>query len=413
MSLFENKDFRIIAKNFSYLGLMRFTNIGFKLFLVGYLVRILGENNYGIVTWLDSVIQYFLMVINFGFNIYAAKYIVDNKGDNDKINEIVSSIYIIKIILFLFSLIAIYCISFSNDFNPYRELLILFALCGIGEVLFPIWFFQGKENLKSATVIVFLSRLFLILGVLFFVKLEENIIEYIFLTVLSTSIMGILGTVFIFKYYDLNFSLISYRTLKKYLSDAFPFFLGRFLSLIFNFGTIFLIGKYCEYEQVTGFDICLKIIMVSVIPFEMLQQAVFPSLARTKDKSILKKIVISSFFLGLFASLIIFLISDRLLLLFGGEAMLNYVSVLNALTILAPFVALTFILGTCSLVAFGFNKEYNISLIGTSICYMLILIVLYYFNLINFWNLIYLRIFGDILMCLVRLYYSIKRKTLV
>ena len=224
MSLFENKDFRIIAKNFSYLGLMRFTNIGFKLFLVGYLVRILGENNYGIVTWLDSVIQYFLMVINFGFNIYAAKYIVDNKGDNDKINEIVSSIYIIKIILFLLSLIAIYCISFSNDFNPYRELLILFALCGIGEVLFPIWFFQGKENLKSATVIVFLSRLFLILGVLFFVKLEENIIEYIFLTVLSTSIMGILGTVFIFKYYDLNFSLISYRTLKKYLSDAFPFF---------------------------------------------------------------------------------------------------------------------------------------------------------------------------------------------
>ena len=193
----------------------------------------------------------------------------------------------------------------------------------------------------------------------------------------------------------------------------FHFFLGRFLSLIFNFGTIFLIGKYCEYEQVTGFDICLKIIMVSVIPFEMLQQAVFPSLARTKDKSILKKIVISSFFLGLFASLIIFLISDRLLLLFGGEAMLNYVSVLNALTILAPFVALTFILGTCSLVAFGFNKEYNISLIGTSICYMLILIVLYYFNLINFWNLIYLRIFGDILMCLVRLYYSIKRKTLV
>ncbi|MDG1398371.1 MAG: oligosaccharide flippase family protein [Polaribacter sp.] len=413
MSLFENKDFRIIAKNFSYLGLMRFTNIGFKLFLVGYLVRILGEKNYGIVTWLDSVIQYFLMLINFGFNIYAAKYIVDNKGNNDKINEIVSSIYIIKIILFLFSLIAIFCISFSNDFNPYRELLILFALCGVGEVLFPIWFFQGKENLKSATVIVFLSRLFLILGVLFFVKIEENINEYIFLTVLSTSIMGILGTVFIFKYYDLNFSLISYSTLKKYLSDAFPFFLGRFLSLIFNFGTIFLIGKYCEYEQVTGFDICLKIIMVSVIPFEMLQQAVFPSLARTKDKSILKKIVISSFFLGLFASLIIFLISDRLLLLFGGEAMLNYVSVLNALTILAPFVALTFILGTCSLVAFGFNKEYNISLIGTSICYMLILIVLYCFNLINFWNLIYLRIFGDILMCLVRLYYSIKRKTLV
>ena len=161
------------------------------------------------------------------------------------------------------------------------------------------------------------------------------------------------------------------------------------------------------------FDVCLKIIMVSVIPFEVLQQAVFPSLSRTRDKNLLKKLVIGSFVLGLIAGFVIFLLSDVLLLLFGGEMMLEYIETLNALTILAPFVALTFILGSCSLVAFGFYREYNISLIATSIIYIIILIVLYYFDLINFWNLIYLRIFGDILMALVRLYYSIKRKILV
>jgi len=159
--------------------------------------------------------------------------------------------------------------------------------------------------------------------------------------------------------------------------------------------------------------VCLKIIMVSVIPFEVLQQAVFPSLSRTRDKNLLKKLVIGSFVLGLIAGFVIFLLSDVLLLLFGGEMMLEYIETLNALTILAPFVALTFILGSCSLVAFGFYREYNISLIATSIIYIIILIVLYYFDLINFWNLIYLRIFGDILMALVRLYYSIKRKILV
>jgi PST family polysaccharide transporter len=153
--------------------------------------------------------------------------------------------------------------------------------------------------------------------------------------------------------------------------------------------------------------------MVSVIPFEVLQQAVFPSLSRTRDKNLLKKLVIGSFVLGLIAGFVIFLLSDVLLLLFGGEMMLEYIETLNALTILAPFVALTFILGSCSLVAFGFYREYNISLIATSIIYIIILIVLYYFDLINFWNLIYLRIFGDILMALVRLYYSIKRKILV
>ena len=406
-------DSKIILKNFSYLSLMKVFNIGFKLFLVAYLVRVLGQKNYGLVTWLDSVIQYFLMIINFGFNIYAAKYIVDNKGDKNKINEIVSSIYIIKIILFLFSLITIIGISFFNDFNAYKEALILLAFCGIGEVLFPIWYFQGKENLKPATFIVFLSRLLLVLGVLLFVKANDNTIEYIAVLVFSSLVMGFAGVGYIHKYYDLKFIFIPFKRLKQYIKEAFPFFLGRFLSLIFNFGTIFLIGKYCDYEQVSGFDVCLKIIMVSVIPFEVLQQAVFPSLSRTRDKNLLKKLVIGSFVLGLIAGFVIFLLSDVLLLLFGGEMMLEYIETLNALTILAPFVALTFILGSCSLVAFGFYREYNISLIATSIIYIIILIVLYYFDLINFWNLIYLRIFGDILMALVRLYYSIKRKILV
>ena len=116
-----NQDYKIILKNFSYLSLMKVFNIGFKLFLVAYLVRVLGQKNYGLVTWLDSVIQYFLMIINFGFNIYAAKYIVDNKGDNDKINEIVSSIYIIKIILFLFSLIKLLVLVFLMILMPTKK----------------------------------------------------------------------------------------------------------------------------------------------------------------------------------------------------------------------------------------------------------------------------------------------------
>jgi PST family polysaccharide transporter len=93
--------------------------------------------------------------------------------------------------------------------------------------------------------------------------------------------------------------------------------------------------------------------------------------------------------------------------------MLEYSPVLKFLSLLSPFVALTFVLGTCSLVAFGYYKEYNFSLIFTSIIYILILIVLYFTNKINFWSLIYLRVFGDVLMSLIRLYYSLKRKTLV
>ena len=89
--------------NFFYIGLMKFLNIGSKYFLVGYLIRTLGENGYGILTWVDSIVQYFIMLINFGFDLYAAKHVVENKGDKKKLNEIISTIYYIKGILFLIS----------------------------------------------------------------------------------------------------------------------------------------------------------------------------------------------------------------------------------------------------------------------------------------------------------------------
>ncbi|MDG1195851.1 MAG: oligosaccharide flippase family protein [Polaribacter sp.] len=408
-----NSNNQIILKNFSYLTLMKFFNIGVKIVLAAYLIRILGSEKYGLITWLDSVIQYFIMIVNFGFNIYAAKYIVENKNKSTKINEIVSSIFIIKGCLFIFSLICVLFLGSFETFSAYKRLLLLLMFSGIGEVLFPVWFFQGTENLKPATIIVFLTRLFLLVGTVIFVNSQYDLLSYILLFVSSSLLMGGFGIFYLFKYYNIRIVLLPINKLIHYFRESLPFFIGRFLSLVFNFGTIFFIGKFCLLEQVTGFDTGLKIVMLGVIPFEMLQQAVFPTISRTKNKKLLKNLVYVSFIVGVFIGSIIFLMADYFMVWFGGEEMLQFAPSLKLLAILSPFVSLTFILGTCSLVAFGFYREYNFSLIFTSIVYMLILIVLYFTGKINFWNLIYLRVFGDVLMALIRLFYSFKRKTII
>lgn len=415
MNMFKalNSNNQIILKNFSYLTLMKFFNIGVKIVLAAYLIRILGSEKYGLITWLDSVIQYFIMIVNFGFNIYAAKYIVENKNKSTKINEIVSSIFIIKGCLFIFSLICVLFLGSFETFSAYKRLLLLLMFSGIGEVLFPVWFFQGTENLKPATIIVFLTRLFLLVGTVIFVNSQYDLLSYILLFVASSLLMGGSGIFYLFKYYNIRIVLLPISKLIHYFRESLPFFIGRFLSLVFNFGTIFFIGKFCLLEQVTGFDTGLKIVMLGVIPFEMLQQAVFPTISRTKNKKLLKNLVYVSFIVGVFIGSIIFLMADYFMVWFGGEEMLQFAPSLKLLAILSPFVSLTFILGTCSLVAFGFYREYNFSLIFTSIVYMLILIVLYFTGKINFWNLIYLRVFGDVLMALIRLFYSFKRKTII
>ena len=91
-----SKDNVIILKNLSFLSVLRFFNIGVKFLLVAYLVRVLGKINYGILTWVDAAIQYFLIFINFGFEVYAAKYIVENRDSKANLNKVTSAIFIIK-----------------------------------------------------------------------------------------------------------------------------------------------------------------------------------------------------------------------------------------------------------------------------------------------------------------------------
>lgn len=412
MSLIKNQDYRIIAKNFSFLSVLKLFNIGFKFILIGYLIRIFGASLYGVLTWADSIIQFFLMFINFGFNVYAAKYIVDNREEKPKINEVVSSIYIIKTALFFASFAILFAASWFDPVSENLGLLCLLLIIGIGEVLFPIWFFQGIEKLKTATIIVFCSRLFVVMATVLFVKSQEDLFLYVSLLVLSNILMGVTGVYTIRKQHNIKLYLVKFTILSRYFNSAIMFFLGRFLSLVFNFGTIFLIGIYATMNDVAGFDTASKIVMITVIPFEMLQQAVFPTISRTLDKKLLSKLVILSLFGGLFFMMLLNLFAFELISLFGGKELLEYVTTLKYLSLLTPLISITFILGSCALVAFGYFKEYNMSLIISAISYVLFVFVLYVLDQITFLNLVHLRIFSDVLLVSIRSFYAFKKRVL-
>ena len=407
-----SSDNLIILKNLSFLSILRFFNIGVKFLLVAYLVRVLGKINYGILTWVDSIIQYFIIFINFGFNVYAAKYIVENRESKKELNKITSAIFSIKIILFLLSFFILYSLTFIDTFSEYQDYLYLMLIMGIGEVFFPIWYFQGVEKLKLATYITVFSKLVLVIGTVIFVVKPNDLNIHINLILLSYFLMGFLGYLSLVKKFNFIFVWTGKKMLFKIIKEAYMFFLGRFLSLTFNFMTIFLIGVFYSMDYVSGFDIALKIVLVCIIPFDMLQQAVFPTITRNKDKLLLKKTIYFSVSFGVFLSIILFFFSKKLLLLFGGSEILEYSNVLKILAIIPPFVALTFMLGTCTLVAFGYNKEYNKSLVISSLLYILIVLFLNYFDCLTFWNLVYLRVFSDVTLTFIRIIYVKKLKIL-
>ena len=153
------RKYNTLVSNFSYLMALQVFNILIRFITYPYLTRVLGLSVYGLIAFAQAMISYFMVVINFGFNLSATKFISINKNDRHLTSMAINSIYIIKILLFLTGFfLLILLVELIPKLQENRFLYIItFGIC-INEVLIPVWYFQGMEKMKFITIINVFTR---------------------------------------------------------------------------------------------------------------------------------------------------------------------------------------------------------------------------------------------------------------
>jgi PST family polysaccharide transporter len=403
-----NADGKIILKNFSYLSLLRVFNILSQYILVSFLVRTLGGETYGVFVWAFAIIQYLVIIINFGFNTYAAKYVAEENNDPNRINTIFSAIMGIKISLFILSAV-VFLISLSF-FPLLREnsfLLIILLGFAFGEAVFPIWFFQGSEKLEIPTKIVFVFRLLLVITTLWLITQTEHLLRYALLLTISQILIGLCGLIFAITKLKIKLVRFRFYDITQLIKESFAFFIGGLFGKSFNFAAIMLLGIFCSMKDVSSFDISFKIIAVMQLPFETLSAVLFPTIARTKNLLLNQKVIFIGFTVSLLFWAFTYWQAAFLMNLLGGAELMEYSSLLQRLSILIPVVVLTYLLGPNTLIAFGYQNHFNYSFIIPSTIYILILLIFWNMGSLNFEVIILSRILVDVMMALYRLIVAI------
>ena len=104
-SLYNQNDKKQVFSNFVSLSFMQAANYLIPLIAIPYLVRVLGNDRFGLVMFAQAFIQYFIILVDFGFELTATREISIHRNDKQKITEIFSTVIYTKILLLLVSFI--------------------------------------------------------------------------------------------------------------------------------------------------------------------------------------------------------------------------------------------------------------------------------------------------------------------
>ena len=100
MLLEKGKKYKVILSNTAYLSVLEILKMVMPFVALPYLIQTVGTENYGIVVFAQTVISYFIVLVNFGLDVSAVKDVSVARNDLPKLNEVVSSVLLIKTILF-------------------------------------------------------------------------------------------------------------------------------------------------------------------------------------------------------------------------------------------------------------------------------------------------------------------------
>ena len=403
---------RLLSNFFSLSILQTFTYI-LPLLTLPYLVRVLGSEKFGLVVFAQAFIIFFNILVDYGFNLSATREISVNRENKEKLTEIFSSVMSIKFILIgiSFTILSIIIFSFEK-FSNNIDLYYLTFLWVIGQALFPIWYFQGLEKMKYITIVNITSKLIFTIAIFIFIQNETDYILVPILNGLGFIIGGILSLWIVHKDFNQKFQIQSFKILIMYFKDSSQFFLSRLSSVGYSNVNTFLAGILLSPVFVTYYYLADKAVSVILTLFSPIVQTIYPYLAKKYNFGFLVKLVSILMVVSLLVVFLGYLFSDLISIILLGEINDIFKNLFYVIVPIIPISTLYVMLGAPLLLARGYKKEFNLSIIYGFVIHLLLLSTLYYYYTINsdlqsdiLILFAFSLVFSKFIVLLIRIYY--------
>jgi PST family polysaccharide transporter len=334
------------------------------LIIIPYLARTLGPAGWGVMAFAQSLGEFIVLIIEFGFNLSATREIARNRDSKQICGEIMAGVLGAQIVLAFavigLALIASHWISLLDD---NRRLLGAGLFYAVAQGFMPLWFYQGLERMRLAAGLEITGKLLGLAAILMLVRSPEDGWLALLIQGLAPAVSTLAGIAMAYRAIPI---CVPTRSL---IGDAFrlgwPMFVFRSGESLYGVGNSFLLGLFAPPAVVGYFASAEKISKAVFGLLNPVREALYPrlsNLARQASADATRLAHIGAIVMiagGWALGAGVFVFAPLLVHILMGPGFAPAVTVLRILAALPPILSVTYSVGLQWLLPLGRDGDVN------------------------------------------------------
>lgn len=363
------------------LATVQVANFAFPLVTLPYLTRTLGVDGFGKVTFVQVVMSFACLFIDYGFSWSATREISEIRHDRAKIASLFANNWSAQ---WLLAAITIFVLSIGvttlSALQPDAHLFIAGFLILIGAVIFPLWLLQGLEHMKEVAIIQVVARLILLPFLFVMVRGPEDVLVAILIQSGGMCLAGAISLLWIITNRVIDFQWPERQGVKHALLHGGRVFVSRLLISIYTSLIPLILGVVSGVSALSFFNLADKARGAAQAVLSPLSQALYPRMSflfchdRKSAIILLKRSGLILLSGASLLSLMLWMGADQIINLLGGGGYADAVIVLKWLAPVPFFIAVSNLFGVQVLLANGETRLINST---ASIVGLVVLILVY------------------------------------
>lgn len=399
--------------NTAMLYMLAFAKILFPLVTLPYLTRVLSVEAYGAVSYVKSIVAYAQTAIDFGFILSSVRDIVNANREKELTSRVVGNTIMAKLMLAVAAFVVVLVLSFVvPTLRDYKVLLFLSFIPPVLSCFLLDFFFRGIERMHIVSIIFVAMKAVSTLLTVIIIKGDQHLLLIPVFDAIS-SLVAIFITWCIYTRTGFGIKFDGIKGAIRKIKESFFFFANSAASNVFGALTTAIIGIcISDLRDVAYWSVSIQLVGAIQLMYAPLSQGVYPHMIKSKDLSLIRKILCIFVPLVCLGSIVAAFISPTLLSVVGGE---DYRDASTVFRCLLPVLIISFpvaILGWPTLGAIGKTKQINIATLSGALAQLTSLAALYIFNAFTIVNVAIMRNFSELVMFSVLLVFAIKYRSM-